>query len=453
MKKIFGTDGIRCIVNQEPMTAETCLKIAKTTGFLLSSNKQGTKRVVIAKDTRLSGYLFEPLITGGFISMGMDVILVGPLPTPALPMLIKSLRADMGVMITASHNTYEYNGLKFFDSSGHKIVKKLEKQIENIVSNKSKYNKIINLSYESGKALRLEDAQGRYSEYLKSTIENKTKFEKIKIVLDCANGATYHVAPDLFWEVGCDVVTINNKPDGKNINQKCGAIDISQLSKKVISENADIGFAFDGDGDRLIAVDENGKEVDGDNIIALFAKNLIKKNKLPKKLVVTTVMSNLGFENYLNEKLKVKLIRKNVGDINVISEMKKKGLVLGGEQSGHIILGHYMNTGDGILAALKITELLSKEKVKASALFKLYENFPQYKINLKLDKIITNKTNKSIEKISLEFKNKFKSLRFLIRKSGTEPLLRVLVEGKNKKEVVSISKILIENLKKILNEK
>jgi len=231
VKKIFGTDGVRCIVNQEPMTAETCLKIAKTTGYLLSFDKKGRKRVVISKDTRLSGYLFEPLMTAGFISMGMDVILVGPLPTPALPMLIKSLRADMGVMITASHNNYKYNGLKFFDNNGNKIVKTLEKKIENIVFNKTKYNKIINLTYESGKALRLEDAQGRYSEYLKSTIEKKTKLKKLKIVLDCANGATYHVAPNLFWEIGCDVITINNHPDGKNINANCGAVNINELSK------------------------------------------------------------------------------------------------------------------------------------------------------------------------------------------------------------------------------
>ena len=451
VKKIFGTDGIRCIVNKEPMTAEMCLKIAKTTGYLLSFDRKGKKRVVISKDTRLSGYLFEPLLTAGFISMGMDVILVGPLPTPALPMLIKSLRADMGVMITASHNTFEYNGLKFFDNNGSKITKTLEKKIENIVFNRSKYNKITNLSYESGKALRLEDAQGRYSEYLKSTIEKKTTFKKLKIVLDCANGATYHVAPNLFWEIGCDVTAINNHPNGKNINLNCGAMNIDKLAKEVTSINADIGFAFDGDGDRLIAVDETGSEIDGDKLIALFAKELLSLKKLNKKTVVTTVMSNLGFEKYLKQKLGIKLIRKNVGDINVISEMKKNKLDLGGEQSGHIILGQYMNTGDGILAALKITEFLSNYNVKASKLFDLYETYPQIKNDIYIKKNISIQKDKKISTLYLKYKKENKDLRFLIRKSGTEPLLRVLIEGKNKKLVNEISSKIIKNLNEILN--
>ncbi|SVE51507.1 uncharacterized protein METZ01_LOCUS504361, partial [marine metagenome] len=230
-------------------------------------------------------------------------ILVGPLPTPALPLLIKSLRADMGVMITASHNTYEYNGLKFFDATGMKITRSLENKIENIISNRSKYNQIVNLSYQCGKAIRLKDAQGRYSEYLKSTLKNKEKIKKLKIVLDCANGATYHIAPNIFWEIGCEVFTINNVPNGQNINDNCGAINIKELSKTVNKEKADIGFAFDGDGDRLIAVDEKSQEIDGDKLIALFAKNLLKLKKLNKKTVVTTVMSNLGFEKYLKNKL------------------------------------------------------------------------------------------------------------------------------------------------------
>ena len=453
MKKIFGTDGVRCMVNQEPMTAEICLKIAKTTGYLLSKNKKGKKRVIISKDTRLSGYLFEPLLTAGFISMGMDVILVGPLPTPALPMLIKSLRADMGVMITASHNTYEYNGLKFFDSLGFKIIKSLEKKIEDIVFNKSKYKKIINLTYESGKAIRLEDAQGRYSEYLKSTLYNKFKFEKLKIVLDCANGATYHVAPNLFWEIGCEVITINNNPNGKNINYKCGAVDISQLSKKVINEKADIGFAFDGDGDRLIAVDERGNEIDGDNLIALFAKDLSNNKKLNKNTIVTTVMSNFGFELYLKNKLGINLVRKKVGDINVISEMKKNDYNLGGEQSGHIILGEYMSTGDGILAALKVTEIISKEKIKVSKLFDLYKDYHQIKNNFIIDRKLFASEEKKISKLEAEYKIKNQDLRFLIRKSGTEPLLRVLVEGENVLKTKKISSKLIKDIKKLLDDK
>ena len=451
MKKIFGTDGIRCIVNQEPMTTETCLKIAKVTGYLLSHTNKYKRRVLISKDTRLSGYLFEPLLTAGFISMGMDVVLVGPLPTPALPMLIRSLRADLGVMITASHNTYEYNGLKFFDSEGYKFNRTIEKKIENIISSTSQYNKIINLSNLSGKALRLDDAQGRYSEYLKSTLNNKTTYKNLKVVLDCANGATYNVAPNLFWELGCEVIVINNIPDGKNINLECGAVNVTSLSKKVIKEKADIGFAFDGDGDRVIAVDEKGSLIDGDNIIALFAESFLQLNQLNKMTVVTTVMSNLGFEEFLKKKLGIKLIRTNVGDVNVIEKMKKQKYSLGGEQSGHIILGNYLGTGDGILAALKILEIFYFKKIKASKLFDLYDKYPQIKINIPIKKMMNKISQTRLNKLAHQYIKANSDLRFLIRESGTEPLIRVLVEGKNKDLVNSISVKLNFDVKKILN--
>ena len=451
MKKIFGTDGIRCIVNQEPMTTETCLKIAKVTGYLLSHTNKYKRRVLISKDTRLSGYLFEPLLTAGFISMGMDVVLVGPLPTPALPMLIRSLRADLGVMITASHNTYEYNGLKFFDSEGCKLNRTIEKKIENIVSSTTKYNKIINLSNISGKALRLDDAQGRYSEYLKSTLNNKTTYKNLKVVLDCANGATYNVAPNLFWELGCEVIVINNIPDGKNINLECGAVNVTSLSKKVIKEKADIGFAFDGDGDRVIAVDEKGSLIDGDNIIALFAESFLQLNQLNKMTVVTTVMSNLGFEEFLKKKLGIKLIRTNVGDVNVIEKMKKHKYSLGGEQSGHIILGNYLGTGDGILAALKILEIFYFKKIKASKLFDLYDKYPQIKINIPIKKMINKELQRRLNKLKNQYIKTHPDLRLLVRESGTEPLIRILVEGKDKGQVKSISLKLSLDVKRILN--
>ena len=451
MKKIFGTDGIRCIVNQEPMTTETCLKIAKVTGYLLSHTNKYKRRVLISKDTRLSGYLFEPLLTAGFISMGMDVVLVGPLPTPALPMLIRSLRADLGVMITASHNTYEYNGLKFFDSEGYKFNRTIEKKIENIISSTTKYNKIINLSNLSGKALRLDDAQGRYSEYLKSTLNNKTTYKNLKVVLDCANGATYNVAPNLFWELGCEVIVINNIPDGKNINLECGAVNVTSLSKKVIKEKADIGFAFDGDGDRVIAVDEKGSLIDGDNIIALFAESFLQLNQLNKMTVVTTVMSNLGFEEFLKKKLGIKLIRTNVGDINVIEKMKKQKYSLGGEQSGHIILGNYLGTGDGVLAALKILEIFYSKKIKASKLFDLYDKYPQIKINIPIKKMINKELQRRLNKLKNQYIKTHPDLRLLVRESGTEPLIRILVEGKDKGQVKSISLKLSLDVKKILN--
>jgi|ETNmetMinimDraft_23_1059889.scaffolds.fasta_scaffold02458_7 phosphoglucosamine mutase len=450
MLKIFGTDGIRCRVNQEPMTADTCLKIAKAAGYLLSNKNQKKNRVIISKDTRLSGYLFEPLMTSGFVSMGIDVILVGPLPTSALPILIKSLRADMGVMITASHNTYEYNGLKFFDSEGDKISKVLERKIENIISDKKKYDKISTLDHESGKAFRLEDAQGRYSEYLKSTIVKKNDLKKIKVVLDCGNGATYHIAPTLFWEIGCDVTSINNQPDGRNINKECGAVDTRELSKKVLDIKADIGFAFDGDGDRIIAVDERGQKIDGDKIIALFAKHYLKSKQLNKKVIVATIMSNLGLENYLKNKLGLKLIRTDVGDFHVVTEMKKGSYVLGGEQSGHIILGNYLNTGDGILAALKIIEMISSEKTKASKIFSLYDQYPQIKTNLPIKKKPNGFFDKALNNIVKENKANNPKIRYLVRKSGTEPLIRILVEGQDSDKVVKASKIINNQIKKVL---
>ncbi len=445
MSKIFGTDGIRCLVNEEPLTAETCLKISKSVAFILRKKNNLDSRVVICKDTRLSGYLYEPLVTAGFISMGMDVILVGPLPTPAVPLMIKTLRADIGVMITASHNTYEYNGLKFFDHHGRKLDKKIEEKVESIVLNQSKYKKIINKSFISGKAKRLEDASGRYSEYLKSTLTNNFNNKKLKIVLDCGNGATYNIAPNLFWELGHEVKTINVNPNGININKNCGAVDTKQLSKKILKEKANIGFAFDGDGDRIIVVDENGKEIDGDKIIALFSKKLIKpRNKINQIDVIITVMSNMALEKYLSNKLKLKVKRTDVGDINVINSMRKYKSLLGGEQSGHIILPSESNTGDGILAALKITEIMISNKLKASQIFNLYKDYYQEKLNLKY----LCKNDNLIQKINSLNKNKLfnsNKIRSLIRLSGTEPLVRILVEGQN-------PKLVKQNLIKIKNQ-
>ena len=451
MGKIFGTDGIRCIVNTEPLTAETTLKISKTVGYLLKSKKSNNSRVVICKDTRLSGYLYEPLITAGFISMGMEVILVGPLPTPAVPHLMRTLRADIGVMITASHNTYEYNGIKFFNLDGFKISSKLEKEIENIVLNRKKYSKILNSNNKTGKAIRLEDASGRYSEFLKSTLNKNIKTKKLKIVLDCGNGATYDIAPSIFWELGHQVVSINNKPNGKNINYNCGAVNVGSLCKKVVEEKADIGFAFDGDGDRLIVVDDKGNEIDGDKIIALFAKYLIIEKKTTSKFpVVTTVMSNLGLENFLLKELGIKLKRSSVGDINVIEEMKKNKSFLGGEQSGHIILSDFSKTGDGILAALKITEIMSIIKKSSSSIFDLYDNLPQIKVNISYKKI-SEKTKKNIKDLNKK-NSRDKKIRVLIRFSGTEPLIRLLVEGQDLKIVQQKAKNLELEIRNIIGQ-
>ena len=439
MSKIFGTDGIRCLVNKEPLSAETCLKISKTVAFLLKKKNSKNSRVVICKDTRLSGYLYEPIVTAGFISMGMDVILVGPLPTPAVPLMIKTLRADIGVMITASHNTYEYNGLKFFDNSGTKLTSSIEKEVENIVLDNKKYSKISNNTFVSGNAKRLEDASGRYSEFLKSTLTKTSSKKRLKIILDCANGATYNIAPNLFWELGHNIIAINNNPDGLNINKNCGAVDTKSLSQIVIKEQADIGFAFDGDGDRLIVIDEKGKEVDGDKIIALLCKNYVKSRKKSNQHdVIITVMSNMGLEKYLTNKLKLKIKRTSVGDINVINQMKKSKSTIGGEQSGHIILSEYSNSGDGILAALKITEIITSNKTKASKIFDLYNDLAQAKINLEY-KAKNNKLLKIVTKLNSDKLYNNKKIRSLIRLSGTEPLVRILVEGQELNDVKNIS--------------
>ncbi len=440
MSKIFGTDGIRCLVNKEPLTAETCLKISKSVAYILRNKGNNNSRVVVCKDTRLSGYLYEPLVTAGFISMGLEVILVGPLPTPAVPLMIKTLRADIGVMITASHNTYEYNGLKFFDRNGLKLNQKIESKVEKLVLSSTEYSKIANKSFISGKARRLEDASGRYSEFLKNCLSKNYIKKKLKIVLDCANGATYSIAPNLFWELGHEITTINNNPNGTNINKNCGAVNTQNLSKKVIQKKADIGFAFDGDGDRIIVVDERGVEVDGDKIIALFCKNFLKPKKIPDQFdVIITVMSNMGLEKYLTDKLNLKIKRTAVGDINVINQMKKSKCLIGGEQSGHIIMSKFSNSGDGILAALKITEIISKNKMITSKLFDLYKEYYQEKIDL----FYKNKNKNMINIIDALNKDKSlnnKNIRSLIRLSGTEPVLRILVEGESKSLVKANSK-------------
>ncbi len=325
--------------------------------------------------------------------------------------------------------------LNFFDSTGTKLSSLIEKKVENIVLNNKKYSKVTNNTFVSGNAKRLEDASGRYSEFLKSTLNKKPSKKKLKIVLDCANGATYNIAPNLFWELGHNVIAINNNPDGLNINKNCGAVDVKSLSQNVIKEKADIGFAFDGDGDRLIVVDEKGKEVDGDKIIGLLCKRYVKpKKKSNQHDVIITVMSNMGLENYLTNKLKLNIKRTAVGDINVINQMKKSKSMIGGEQSGHIILSEHSNTGDGILAALKITEILISNKNKASKLFDLYSDFAQEKINLRY-KTKNTKLLKILGKLKNDKLYNNKKIRSLVRLSGTEPLVRILVEGQEITEV------------------
>jgi len=438
MSSIFGTDGIRSRVNVYPMTPDICLKISRAAGYILS-NENKINRVVIGKDTRLSGYVFEPIIASGFSSVGLEVLLIGPIPTPALAMLVGTLRADIGVMITASHNTFEDNGLKIFDKSGYKISSDLEKKIESFVLNKEKYKKINNKNIITGRTKRLEDAAGRYTESIKNTFTKNKTLKGLRIVIDCANGANYKVAPEILWELGCEVIIIENNPDGKNINYNCGAVNPKKLLKKVVSEKADIGLAFDGDGDRLIISDEKGNIIDGDKIIALLVSEYLKNNKLNNNKVVTTVMSNIGFEHYINN-LGLKLIRTDVGDRNVINKMLEIKSNVGGEQSGHIILSDYSKTGDGLLSAVQILDILTSKGKKTSKLFDLYASVPQIQRNVIVkDKNKSFYNNKKLQKFINNFKKNNKGSRLLIRPSGTESVIRILIEGKdvNKSKLIA----------------
>ena len=348
IKKFFGTDGIRGTVNESYLTAETALKLGIAAGKLFTRGPH-IHRVVIGKDTRVSGYMLETALTSGFTSVGMDVLLFGPLPTPAVAFLTQALRADLGVMITASHNTYEDNGFKLFGPDGYKLSDESEIEIEKLILSsqllefpKSKY---------IGKAKRIDDAQARYIEYAKRSFPKDMKLENIKIVLDCANGASYKVAPETLWELGANVVVIGNQPNGKNINLNCGSTNTDILKKRVLSENADIGIALDGDADRIVIIDEKGNEVDGNLLFALIIKNLKENELLENKIVVSTIMANMALEKYLSE-IELELIRTNVGDRHLVEGMRKNNSNIGGEPSGHIVMSNFGKTGDGLIASL-----------------------------------------------------------------------------------------------------
>lgn len=432
-KKYFGTDGIRGTANKFPMTAEIALKVGMAVGAKFTDGDH-RHRVVIGKDTRLSGYVVEPALTAGLAAVGMDVFLVGPVPTPAVSMLTRSIRADIGIMISASHNPYHDNGIKIFTRDGHKLSDKLEHEIEALID--GEITPYLAKSENFGRVTRLDDASNRYIEFVKNSFPKDKSLTGLKIVVDCANGAAYKIAQKIFWELGADVVAIGVDPNGFNINEECGSTHPEALCKKVIEEKADIGIALDGDADRLLIVDEKGSAVDGDQLIALIAEKLHDDGNLKGDTVVITQMSNLALENYLNY-IGVSTIRAQVGDRYVLEEMKKNRCNFGGEQSGHIVLSDYSTTGDGLVAALQVLAILCETKKKASQLLKLFEPFPQILKNVKYDK---NKGNpldqeslkKFIEEKSAELGTEG---RILVRKSGTENLIRVMAEGKDRKKV------------------
>jgi len=423
-RKFFGTDGIRGTTNAEPMTAETALRVGMAAGthFLRGDHRH---RVVIGKDTRLSGYMMESAMVAGFTSVGMDVVLLGPMPTPAVAMLTRSMRADLGVMISASHNPFADNGIKLFGPDGYKLSDEVEQTIEKRMENPPKLAK----SELIGRARRIEDARGRYVQFVKDTFPEHLRLDGLKVVLDCANGAAYHVAPDALWELGADVVALGVTPNGLNINDQCGSTHPELMQKAVVEHGADIGLALDGDADRLIVCDEKGQLVDGDQLMALIALGLHGRGELKGDAVVATVMSNLGLERKLGD-AGLKLLRTKVGDRYVLEEMRSTGCNVGGEQSGHIILSDHATTGDGLVAGLQVLAALVEARAPASTLLRQFEPLPQLLKNVRFsagaEPLEADSVRRRIAAAEAELEGRG---RLVIRKSGTEPLIRVMAEG------------------------
>ena len=441
-KRLFGTDGIRGTANTDPMTAETALALGQAAGlmFVRGSHRH---RVVIGKDTRLSGYMLEPALVAGFIAAGMDVTLVGPLPTPAIAMLTRSLRADLGVMVSASHNAYEDNGIKLFGPDGFKLSDETEFEIERLmVQDRSRR---LAKPAELGRASRLEDAGGRYIEAVKATFPRKLTLDGLKIVVDCANGAAYRVAPTVLWELGATIVSVGVEPDGFNINKGCGSTVPAYLRAKVIEHGADLGIALDGDADRLILIDERGDIVDGDQILALIAKSWSSAGLLQGGGVVATVMSNLGLQRML-EREGLRLHRTRVGDRYVVEQMRACGMNVGGEQSGHMILSDYATTGDGLIAALQVLAVLVASERPASEALKLFEPLPQLLRNVRFVGGSPLKHPSVMAAVADAEARLGSSGRVLLRLSGTEPLVRVMAEGEDETAVSQIVSGLCETI-------
>ena len=435
-RKYFGTDGVRGLANTFPMTPDIALKLGAAAGRHFRKD-QKQHRVVIGKDTRRSSYMFENALTAGFTSTGMDVYLLGPVPTPAVGVLTRSMRADVGVMISASHNSYLDNGIKFFGPDGFKLSDKVELKIEELLDNDIEYADPQNI----GMAKRIDDALGRYMEFAKSAFPRKKLLNGLKVVVDCANGAAYKAAPIVLWELGAEVISIGVDPNGYNINKDCGSTYPQNAANAVLEHGADVGICLDGDADRLILIDDKGNIADGDQLMGLIASQWSSKGQLAKNTLVATVMSNMGLERYLNS-LDIKLLRTNVGDRYVVEEMQRSGYNLGGEQSGHIVMTDYATTGDGLMAALQFLNALVESKCSSSELVKVFEPMPQLLKNVRLNDTFSLDNLKVQDSIKAG-EDAFGSIgRLLIRKSGTEPLLRVMGECEDPKLLKSV----VENI-------
>lgn len=439
-RKYFGTDGVRGLANAFPMTPDIALKLGAAAGRHFRKD-QKQHRVVIGKDTRRSSYMFENALTAGFTSTGMDVYLLGPVPTPAVGVLTRSMRADVGVMISASHNSYLDNGIKFFGPEGFKLSDKVELEIEKLLDDEIEYAASENI----GMAKRIDDALGRYMEFAKSAFPRKKLLNGLKVVVDCANGAAYKAAPIVLWELGAEVISIGVNPDGYNINKDCGSTHPQNAAKAVLEHNADVGICLDGDADRLILIDNKGKIADGDQLMGLIASQWSSKGKLANNTLVATVMSNMGLERYLNT-LDIKLLRTNVGDRYVVEAMRKFGYNLGGEQSGHIVMTDYATTGDGLMAALQFLNTLVESKCTSSELIKVFEPMPQLLRNVRLNNSESLDNLKVKESIKAG-EDAFGDIgRILIRKSGTEPLLRVMGECEDPKLLKAVIGNIVETV-------
>ncbi|MEI8295658.1 MAG: phosphoglucosamine mutase [Alphaproteobacteria bacterium] len=445
-RQLFGTDGIRGKANEWPMTPDQILKLALAVGHNFT---RGCHRhtVVIGKDTRLSGYMIENALTAGFIAMGMDVTLLGPLPTPAVAMLTRSLRADLGVMISASHNPFSDNGIKLFDPQGHKLPDAKEAAIEACLAD-NKFSLVT--PTHLGKARRLDDAGGRYSEFVKATLPRDFRLEGLKIVVDCAHGAAYKVAPKILWELGAEVIPLGVSPNGININEDCGATALAAACRAVVDHKADLGIVLDGDGDRLIMIDAEGGVLDGDHLLAIIATCWQKSGELSNPVVVGTHMSNLGLERYLESK-GITFIRSAVGDRYVIEAMRQHGGNIGGEQSGHIILSDYVVAGDGLLAALQVLRAARElgEELGCSKIGQLFTPVPQVIKSVRLNSDATMTQQKVREAFSLaEEQLATRRGSFLVRHSGTEPLIRIMGQGDDHQLLESV----IDNVCSVLEE-
>ena len=449
MRKLFGTDGVRGVANLEPMTSETAMKLGRAAAHLFK-RRSGRHQIVIGKDTRLSGYMLESALTSGICSMGVDVLLVGPLPTPAIAFLTRSLRADAGVMISASHNAYQDNGIKFFANDGSKLPDDLELRIEDLITS----NEIEHLrptADEVGKAFRIDDADGRYIEFVKRSLPRQLDFQGLRVVVDCANGAAYKVAPKVLRELGATVWVIGDKPDGTNINAKCGAVDPHCLQEAVVEHEAHIGIAHDGDADRSVFVCEQGKVIDGDHAIAALALDLHQCGQLKRHTLVGTVMSNFGLELAM-AKAGIKLVRTPVGDRYILELMTAEGYNLGGEQSGHLIFLDHNTTGDGLISALQVLSLMKRTGRPLSDLAGCMTAVPQVLLGVPVKHKPDLSTLPDIQSAIKAAEVKLNGTgRVLVRYSGTEPLLRIMVEGEQEAMIRSVADDLVGVVRTSLN--